>query len=161
MTTGNESRDTPGRVLILWVILVLSVVVFSWRLHFAGAEFNWVEYPTGLGDTRYYVAMIGENDFFGPNLKFKGHEKGLFRRTFNPLKRDDARMRKVGVDSTGRHFVYMEMASQEPAPDKGARRSGPFFLKSDENAYIEFGERKYYPQNPDDVPVPKAIPLAR
>lgn len=157
MPPANEPRDTPGRMLLLWAALGLGVVVFSWRVHLARAEFNWVEYPSALGDTRYYAAMLGENDFFAPNLKFRGQEKGLFRRGFNPLTRDDARMKKVDVDSTGRHFVYVEMAAKESGSGKSPRR---FFLKSGENAFIEFGERKYYPQNPDDVPVPKAIPFS-
>jgi hypothetical protein len=155
---GNQLRDTPGRMLLLCSVLMLPLVVFAWRVHLGRGQFDWVEYPSALGDSRYYSdsAMIGENDFFGANLKFAGHEKGLFRRTFKPRTRKDEEMRKVAMESTGRYFVYTE--ARQPGATKG--KSGPtaarHYLKSGENRYIEFGARKYYPEDPTFPSSPKA-----
>ena len=147
--TGNELRDTPGRIMLLWAVLLVPVLMFAWRVHLDRGQYDWVEYPTALGDQRLYTAMLGENDFFAPNLKFEGFEKGLYRRTFKPRTRADERMRKVALESGGRHFVYVD-APRPSVPEKGAKEAVRHYLKSGENAYIEFGERKYYPPNPDE-----------
>jgi hypothetical protein len=150
--TGNELRDTPGRMMLLWAALLLPLVIFAWRVRLGGGDYDWVEYPTALGDRAYYTAMIGENDLLEPNLRFTGHEKGLFRRQFDPRPRDDASMRKIEREATGRHFVYTD---SKPRADKQAR----YYLKTAENSFIEFGERKYYPADPGSAPVPKAVPV--
>lgn len=148
---GNELRDTPGRVLLIWSVAFLPLVVFAWRVHLGPGQFDWTEYPTGLGDDRLYsdVRMIGENDFFSPSLKFSGHTKGLYRRTFKPRSRRDADMMKVAMNSTGEFFVYAEA--------RGAKAQGKterFFLKSGPDRYIEFGERKYYPPDTGEFSTP-------
>lgn len=147
----NEARDTPGRLLLLWAALFLTVVMFSWRVHLGRKQFDWVEYPTALGDEKLYTEMIGTNDFFEPSVKFPQEEKGLFRRMFSPIQRLDEKMIKVALESTGRHFVYVAANDKE--------KSRRYFLKQSENAYIEFGARKYYPADPEIAPVPKAIPF--
>lgn len=145
--SGNLPRDTPGRMLLLCAVLMLPVVVFAWRAHLGRGEFDWTEYPSALGDRRCYTdaTPLGENDFLAPNLKFEGHGKGLFRRAFHAVVRDDARMRKVALDSTGRFFVYTEAR----APDgKNPAPTPRVYLKAGDNRYIEFGARKYYPDDP-------------
>ena len=156
--TGNEIRDTPGRMMLLWAVVCLPLVVFSWRIHLGRGQFDWAEYPTALGDAQYYsdAAMLGENDFFGANLKFDGHSKGLYRLTFKPRTRNDETMRKAALETTGRHFVYTEMK-----PPKGGPKNARYYLKSAENRYIEFTEkRKFYPEYPLAVPVSKAATVA-
>lgn len=152
---GNLIRDTAGRVMLLWAAGCLLVVVFAWRVHLGRSQFNWAEYPTALGDPDYYSdsAMLGENDFFSPNLKFPGREKGLFRRMHAPKARNDEEMIKIARESRGRFVVYAEARL---AKDKGGASSGRFYLKAGENAFIEFGERKYYPeyQEPTIAPSP-------
>jgi hypothetical protein len=142
---GNQLRDTPGRMMLLWAVCCLPVVVFAWRVHLGRGQFDWAEYPTALGDTQYYAnsAMIGENDFFEPNLKFFGQEKGLYRRTFQPRQRNDEDMVKVAKDATDRFFVYTEARSGKSKDGSPVSRH---YLKSGENAFIEFGARKYYPE---------------
>lgn len=148
---GNELRDTPGRVLLIWAIALLPLVVFAWRVHLGRGQFDWTEYPTGLGDDRLYsdVRMIAENDFFSPSLKFPERPKGLYRRTFKPRTRRDEDMVKVAMDSTGAFFVYAEARSVK-AQSKTAR----FFLKSGADRYIEFGERRYYPPDNGEFSTP-------
>ena len=158
MTTrhGNELRDTPGRLMLLWAVVVVPLVVFAWRVHLAPGDYGWAEYPTALGDKGYYQTMIGGNDFLEPNLKLTSQDKGLFRRQFKPERRDDAAMWKIEKESTGRFFVYSEAM---PSPEKGKTPPGRYFLKAGENAFVEFGARKYYPSDPLGPPVPKAVPL--
>lgn len=157
---GNQIRDTPGRMMLLWAVCCLPVVVFAWRVHLGRGQFDWAEYPTALGDVSYYSAsaMMGENDFFGPNLKFPGHEKGLFRRTFKPKTRKDEEMVKVAMESTSRFFVYSE---SRPAKGKDGTLVRRHYLKAGDNAYIEFGERKYYPEYKGVDPVPAPLPTSR
>lgn len=145
-------------MMLLWAVCCLPVVVFAWRVQLGRGQFDWTEYPTGLGDTQYYsdTSMIGENDFFGPNLKFKGHEKGLFRRTFKPRTRRDEDMVKVDKESTGRFFVYTE--ARLPKSDGGAT-ARRHYLKSGDDRYIEFGVRKYYPEYTVPSATPVSIPI--
>ena len=54
---ANEIRDTPGRLLLGWAVLLTSLVILSWRIHVRPAEYEWTEYPTALGDAKYYTAL--------------------------------------------------------------------------------------------------------
>lgn len=140
----NEIRDTPGRLLFGWVVLLTSLVILSWRIHLRQTEYEWTEYPTALGDTNYYAAL-GPDDRYQPNLRFKGHEKGLYRRMAAAASFEDASMFKLALDSTGRHHVYQR------ADDFGSAKA-PVYLKTAENRYIEFGARKFYPPYVPTVP---------
>lgn len=143
--TANEIRDTPGRLLLGWALLLTSLVILAWRVHLHRADYDWTEYPTALGDTSYYTAL-GKDDRYEPNLHLTGHEKGLYRRVVDPLAIDDAMMFKIALDSSGRHHVYRRAEEFENA-------KAPVYLKTAENRYIEFGTRKLYPPY-----VPKAVP---
>lgn len=149
-------RDTPGRMLLAWGVLLSSLVVLSWRIHLHQADYDWLEFPTALGDRRYYdpgptgetgklvrngpAQPLGENDFFDANLVFQtdGETRALYRRMHRPTPRDDARMRKVAVEQSGRFHVYTDA---RPQADNAAR----YYLKAAEDAFIEFGEKKFFP----------------
>ena len=131
VSNSNTVRDTPGRILLAWSVLFVSVVILAWRIHLHADQYDWVEYPTALGDAAYY-SQLGTNDFYEPNLKFAGHEKGLYRRLHQPTRRNDARMIRLGPESTGRFNVYRDTDNR-------------LFLKTGDDAYIEFGERLFYP----------------
>jgi hypothetical protein len=139
----NRRRDTPGRLLVAFSLAFSAVVVFSWRVQSHRVRFEWMEYPTALGDRDYYQPDpgkgLGASDFHEPNLKFdlEGREISLYRRLHQPAIRPDARMRKVARDKTGRHFVYVD---QNAKPDSAPR----FYLKAAEDAYIEFGAKRFF-----------------
>ncbi len=133
---ANEIRDTPGRLLLGWALLLTSLVLLSWRIHVRPADYEWTEYPTALGDTKYYTTL-GKDDRYEPNLRYAGQEKGVFRRAVDPVELEDAEMLKIALDATGRHFIYQPDAAGEKSPL-------PVYLKSGENRYVEFGERKFY-----------------
>ncbi len=143
LPAANVIRDTPGRLLLTWAILFAFLVLLSWRVHVHHADYDWLEYPTALGDNDWYDPApgkgLGGNDFFEPNLRFtaEGRPQVLFRHLHQPTTRRDVTMRKVAREESGRHFVYVE---EKPA-DSGTR----FFLKVEEDRYIEFGERLFYP----------------
>ncbi|MBE7497206.1 MAG: hypothetical protein HS117_19870 [Verrucomicrobiaceae bacterium] len=132
----NELRDTPGRLLLGWTLLLPALVILAWRIHLHPADYEWTEYPTALGDTAYYSHIGPDDDRYTPNLKFGGGE-GWFRRVESPQTMDDAVMFKLGRDATGRYLVYQPATA---AP--GAQP--PFYLKAGENSYVEFGSRKFY-----------------
>jgi hypothetical protein len=134
---ANEIRDTPGRLLLGWSVLLTSLVILSWRIHLRPADYEWTEYPTALGDAKYYTTL-GKDDRYKPNLRFAGQEEGLFRRAGEAVEFEDGTMMKRGLDATGRHFIYQP----EGAAEKGPL---PVYLKSGENRYVEFGARKFYP----------------
>jgi hypothetical protein len=134
---ANEPRDTPGRLLLGWALLMSALVVLAWRIHLHPADYEWAEYPTALGDTQYYTAL-GKDDRYEPNLRFPSQEKGVFRRADDPVELEDAAMLKIARDATGKLFVYQPAAASAEAPL-------PVYLKSGENRYIEFGGRKFYP----------------
>lgn len=133
----NTIRDTPGRLLLGWAVLLSSLVILAWRIHLHPADYEWTEYPTALGDTNYYT-RLGQEDRYAPNLRMAGRKGGLYRRSEAPEVFDDAVMLKLDIDESGRHFIYQR------AEDFG-REGAPVYLKSGENRYIEFGARKHYP----------------
>lgn len=139
-------------MLLGWVALMLPLVILSWRIHANQMDYDWAEYPTGLGDDRCYTSL-GKQDFFEPNLKFAGHVNGLYRRNFKAVRREDANMTKVCLESTGRFFVYTDGDPDRPSQEASHR----FYLKVADGEYLEFGERRYYP--PAEEALPKAIPV--
>ena len=140
---GNFIRDTPGRLLMAWALLFSSLVLLSWRIHVHRAEYDWLEYPTALGDKNYYRLEsglgLGANDFFEGNLQFTlgGESVTLFRQLHQQTRRKDGRMRKVAKDVTGRFYVYTDEAAREG--------ENKFYLKAGEDQYVTFGERLFYP----------------
>ena len=140
---GNIQRSTPGRFIIIWAILLTAALLFSWRVHLHRNEYDWNEFPTALGDRDYYT-QLSDNDFYTPALRFKGHDQGLFRRASKPVSRNDAKMLRGARDASNRVFIY-----QDP------RHPGNFYLKAADDRYIEFGERKFWPE----YQPPKAIPV--
>ncbi len=104
--------------------------------------YTWNEWPTGLGDRDYYSALSA-NDYYTPALVLPGHDKGLFRRTIKPATHADGRMERLTRDASGRVWVYRDSAHPEKA----------MFLKAADDQYVEFGERKFWPE----YEPPKAI----
>lgn len=132
---GNERRDTPGRMLLAWAVLFLALVVLAWRIHLHSDEYDWLEHPTALGDDRFYHTLGPGDDRHGPNLKFTGQEKGLYRRDLEPVNLPDARMKKVALELGGHCFVYRQEGVNPPR----------YYLKTAQDHYVEFGARKHYP----------------
>ena len=143
LPADNVIRDTPGRLLLAWGLLFTSLVLLSWRVRVHHADYDWLEYPTALGDTAWYDPTPGRglaaNDFFDPNLRFNlaGKPQEAYRRLHQPTRRRDLSMRKVARDESGRFYVYADSRSSE-----SPRR---YYLKTGEDRYIEFGERLFYP----------------
>jgi len=135
--SANQFRDTPGRLLLSWALLLTTLLILSWRIRLNPAAYEWIEYPTALGDSSYYTAL-GQDDRYEPNLLFSDLKKGLYRRSSTAVVFDDASMLKVALDQSGRYHVYQRAA------DYGTAQT-PVYLKSAENHYIEFGARKFYP----------------
>jgi hypothetical protein len=145
--SSNIQRGTPGRLLLLWAALMPAVVLFAWQVKANRKQFDWIEYPTGLGDQQYYISF-GNNDFYEPNLHIHGQGQapadGLYRRMVNPVERSDEAMQKLAKEQEGRCFIYAE------GDGRPAKR---LFVKSGEDRYIEFGQRKFWPEfKPKDLP---------
>jgi hypothetical protein len=150
--TKNVQRGTPGLLLLLWAALLPAAVLLAWRLDRHRDDFEWMEYPTALGDTRYYT-QLGTNDLYEPNLKFDGEITGLFRRVQEPVAKADGTMFKIAKEKEGRCLIYVPEESLTSS--KGGKRK-LVYLKSGEDQYVEFGERKFWPdyQPPKDAPAP-------
>lgn len=143
LPAANSIRDTPGRLLLAWGLLFTSLVLLSWRVRVHHADYDWLEYPTALGDTAWYDPAPGRglagNDFHQANLRFtlSGKPQEAYRRLHQPTRRRDLAMRKVAREESGRFYVYADSGSS------GTRKS--VYLKTGEDQYIEFGERRFYP----------------
>jgi len=135
--SANQLRDTPGRLLLGWAVLLSALVILSWRIYLHPADYEWTEYPTALGDTAFYSGLGPEDDRYEANLKFAGQEKGLFRRVEGTVEMDDSVMFKIAKESTGRCFVYKPVTVTRDAEP-------PVYLKAGDNRYVEFGAKKFY-----------------
>lgn len=148
MSGGNVIRDTPGRLLMVWAFLFAFLVLLSWRIHVHRADYDWLEYPTALGDRAYYGLAKGEglggDDLVEANLRFvlDGEPQALFRRLVRPTRRKDVRMRKVARDESERFYIYTDEVAKADADGVVKPR---FYLKAGEDAYIEFGEKVFFP----------------
>lgn len=135
--SANQLRDTPGRLLLGWAVLLSALVILSWRIYLHPADYEWTEYPTALGDTAFYSGLGPADDRYEANLKFAGQEKGLFRRVEGTVEMDDSVMFKIAKESTGRCFVYKPVTvTRDDEP--------PVYLKAGDNRYVEFGAKKFY-----------------
>ncbi|MFM2168093.1 MAG: hypothetical protein RIS79_2464 [Verrucomicrobiota bacterium] len=133
----NQLRDTPGRLLLGWAVLLSALVILAWRIHLHPVDYEWTEYPTALGDRALYLGLGPEDDRYKPNLKFAGQEKGLFRRVEDTVEMDDAVMFKIAKESSGRWFVYKPVTA-------GRDAEPPVYLKAGDGRYVEFGAKKFY-----------------
>lgn len=134
---ANEFRDTAGRLLLGWAVLLTALVILAWRIHLNPQGYEWTEYPTALGDTAYYTSL-GKDDRYEPNLRYEGSPQGLYRRVEEPVTLEDAAMLKLAREPAGGHLVYQKAQDFES-------KAAPVYLKSGENRYVEFGARKFYP----------------
>lgn len=130
---ANQTRGRPGLFLLIFAFALLLTAAGSWELRRAARGLTTAVALTGVGDTRYYT-MLSENDFNRPALVFSHAPQGLFRRTADPVHREDSRMLPVEAESTGRHTVYTD-AGHEP----GASAARRWYLKAGTNLYVEFG----------------------
>ena len=96
---------------------------------------------SGIGDEAFYSGGLSENDFFDPALVFDDAPRGLYRRTVNPVHRDDAKMKRMGLERSGKHFVYTDFNSSGTS---GSGAPPRWYLKAGTNRYVEFGTRKFF-----------------
>jgi len=139
--SGNMTRGTPGLILLLFAALLLVAALVQVIQARHGPEPDTALPMTGSVDTHYYVGL-SENDYFNPALVFDEAPKGLFRRTVNPVSRQDSRMIRCCLESTGQNVVYSEWHSPSNQKATAPKR---WYLKSAPGRYVEFGERKYWP----------------
>jgi hypothetical protein len=133
----NQTRGTPGVILMGFTVAMLAIALSAWRQSVAGTADATVPL-TALYDTTYY-SKFSDNDFASPVLDFPDAPHPLFRRTVNPVHRDDAKMLRTGRERSGQFFVYTEA---RPKLDDEGRPIRRWFLKAADNRYVEFGERK-------------------
>lgn len=139
---SNVTRGTPGLILLVFASLLLAATLVKTIRARQQRVKDEAQPLTGLGDQNYY-GSLSDDDFYNPSLVFDAAPKGLFRRTVVPVTRPDARMQRHGLDSTGKLIVYTE--SHIGAAARKSSTPTRWFLKSGDNRYVEFGERKYYP----------------
>jgi hypothetical protein len=138
--SANRTRGTPGMILLGYALICSAVALDAAHLARRGAHPE-ARALSGLGDTDFYDGKLTENDFFNPALVFAEAPRGLHRRSVNPLHRDDAKMRPVSFDQTGRCIVYTDA---RPKAGQDGQPRARWYLKAGDNRYVEFGERKFF-----------------
>ncbi len=128
-------------ILLVFALALLLATFGGWNHARQIAKGRTIQPLTGLGDAAYYT-NISVNDFYNPALVFPEFPRGIFRRTVKPVHRDDAKMRLVGKEGSGKYFVYTD-AKPKSGPDGALVRR--WYLKATANSYVEFGERKFWP----------------
>lgn len=138
---ANLERGTPGMILLGFAIFLLLAAFGAWSQTRQLQMLPAIQPLTGLGDTKFY-SSLSENDFHHPALIFQVFPSGIFRRTVNPVHRDDSRMRLVGKEKSGKYSVYTD-AKPKLGSDGAAIKK--WYLKAADHHYIEFGDRKFWP----------------
>lgn len=141
---ANQTRGTPGLLLLIFACALLLTAAGAWELRRETPRAVAAVALTGLGDANFYIKLV-ENDFSEPALNFSRSPGGLFRRTVNPVHRDDAGMLRVETERSGRFNVYTD-ARPNPGPDGAV--SPRWYLKAGDHRYVEFGEEKHPPALP-------------
>jgi len=128
-------------ILLVFAIALLLAAVATWGQLRRRAAVQTVQFITGLGDLKYY-SKLSENDFYNPALVSADFPRGIFRRTVNPVHREDGKMRLQGLEKSGHLCIYTD-AKPKPGPDGSVSKR--WYVKAADNRYIEFGERKFWP----------------
>lgn len=132
---ANQTRGTPGLFLLVFGCALLLTAAGGWALRREARGQTAAVALTGVGDASFYTAL-SEDDFHHPALVFSHAPQGLFRRTADPVRREDARMLRVDTESTGRHTVYTDGGHEPGSQGESAPR---WFLKAGHGLYVEFG----------------------
>lgn len=142
----NQRRGTPGKVLYMFCLLFAGVTVFTLWLRRHRDEIEWHQYPTAIGDTRFYDSdsPLGKDDEAEPNLKFDGVPDGLYRLGRKPERIDDERMLIAGEEAGKRYTVYRRWISAkewDQASEPPATEADRFYLKTAEDKFQPFGKK--------------------
>ncbi len=143
----NEHRDSAGRTLMGFAVVVLLVTVATGQDWWDKEKtLEWIALPTAVEDQDLY-AGIGDSDFEQPNLVYWGAPEGVVRLSPTPLMLRDFRMRKL-VDPRASSFRFTRDASdsvfiyrydKDPFdPEVGI--PSRIFVKVSDNHYVEFGQ---------------------
>lgn len=138
---ANLERGTPGMILLGFAVILILATFGAWGQSRRAVKSQSIQPLTGLGDAAFYSAL-SENDFYNPALISPDFSRGIFRRTVNPVHRDDSKMRLVAKDSSGKYSIYTD-AKPKSGPDGVMLRR--WYLKAADHHYVEFGERKFWP----------------
>ena len=97
--------------------------------------FDEAHFPTGLGDTLYYIPS--DAHFETPEIRLPrpdGSVIPLYRHNINPVDKPDDRMIKVVKVGSGDFWFYRDSRREERGEDGG------IYVKTGEGQYVEFGE---------------------
>lgn len=146
--SGNLHRFTASRILFVFAVALFLVSLLALQIRLKREQLEWIDYPTALGDSDFYdpEEPIGEDDFFEPNLCFSERPDGIYRRNRKPQRRLDEDMLILERDATDAYFVYTPRDRKAERVQPNEKRERRFFLKATDDGYIEFGERKYWPE---------------
>lgn len=145
----NLPKDTAGRTLIGFAVMVLAVAVFAIQGWWKRTDLEWARLPTGIEDLDYYSGL-GVDDKRDPNLKFWAAPDGLVRSSDKIDKRQDSRMWKLpspvdsgypmsvaeyARDATNQFFIYRyekdELNERTGLPER-------LYLKVGDDRYASF-----------------------
>jgi len=144
---ANQTRGRPGLFLLIFACALLLAAAGGWELRREARGLTTAAALTGVGDASFYTSL-SEDDFHNAALVFSHAPQGLFRRTPDPLHRDDARMLRVETESTGRLSVYTDSRPEAGSQGDATPR---WYLKAGNDLYVEFGG----PSADPPAPAPK------
>ena len=131
--SGNLYRGTPGRTLAIFAACLAGVTILSIHKWWERRDFEEVHFPTGLGDTVYYLPS--DAHFSDPLVKLPrpdGTILSLYRKNINAVEKSDERMLKLARPERENFWLYTDSHQK---PDEQAHR---FFVKTAEGKYVEF-----------------------
>ena len=123
--------------MAVFAACLAGVTVLSVHKWWERRAFESTHFPTGLGDTKYYIPE--DSHFEHPEIVIStgdGKSLPLFRHNINPVEKRDEQMRKLVEVEEGGGWFY---ADSRHATQEQAKR---VYLKTAEGKYIEFRPTK-------------------
>ena len=127
-------KQSPDCVLLGFSVAVAVVSIFTIANAFHRVDLEGVSFPTALGDQNWFQLDVlpQPHDMGNPLFTYKGRQ--LYQRKRKPLRHSDMLMLKVGIEDSGRYYLYRYSGGREDSFDVGS-----YFIKTGRDQYIRVG----------------------
>ena len=113
------------------------VSIFTIANAFHRVDLEGFSFPTALGDHNWFQLDLLPQPHDMGNALFTYKGRQLYQRKRKPLRHSDMLMLKVGIEDSGRHYLYRYSGGREDSSDAGI-----YFIKTGRDQYIRVGNER-------------------